>query len=138
MAESVIRSLSSVAAGGAGVLASLHSPTSAMATFFTHAIVLTADGRLAYQGPYSHVEAYLLTHLRRQVPPSFSTIELVLSLVARHSSGEGEAEHESAQALGKRMGGLVEAFAASGLAVKDPLPIENAYVLGIITGTAVA
>lgn len=127
MAESVIRSLSSVAACGAGVLTSLHSPTSAMAAFFTHVMVLTTDGRLAFHGPYSQIENYLLGSLGLQVPPHFSTVEFVLSLVARqHHNTDKEGEEEDELHLSKRMDKLERAFATSSLAVQHPLPPENA------------
>lgn len=50
MAESVVASLRELANRGVVVMASIHSPNSEMVNLFTHMVLLTGDGRLAFHG----------------------------------------------------------------------------------------
>lgn len=55
MGESVVCTLQHLARQGRLVMASVHSPSSHMVKRFTHLLVLTSDGRLAYHGPRDRV-----------------------------------------------------------------------------------
>lgn len=51
MSESIFASLKDLADNGRIVMASVHCPSSEACTLFTHLLLLTCDGRLAYHGP---------------------------------------------------------------------------------------
>lgn len=54
---------------GTLVVSSLHCPAASWSTYFSHMLLLTADGRMAYQGPYGKVGrrgytyVYICTHI---------------------------------------------------------------------------
>jgi ATP-binding cassette subfamily G (WHITE) protein 1 len=50
MSESVVATLRELASGGRMVVTSIHCPSSDLMRYFTHLVLLTYDGRLAYHG----------------------------------------------------------------------------------------
>jgi ABC-type multidrug transport system ATPase subunit len=76
MSRAVISLLSDLAAGGRMVLASVHCPSSDSMRMFTHVLLLTHDGRLAYHGPRSAAVAnftalgYVLTPSHNFITPA--------------------------------------------------------------------
>lgn len=70
MAESVVWSLSELRRKGKLVVASVHCPSSEMLHLFSHLLLLTGDGRLAFHGPMTdalkHFEALGYQHTQPQ------------------------------------------------------------------------
>lgn len=58
MSESIFASLKDLADGGRIVMASIHCPSSEACLLFSHLMLLTCDGRLAYHGPIKRGIAY--------------------------------------------------------------------------------
>ena len=85
MAETVgyvLRSLS-LSPGGVRrtVIASVHAPSSALYSLFTHVLVLSHAGRLAYFGPTKQLVSFL-GGLGFHCPVNFNVADFVLSLVS--------------------------------------------------------
>jgi len=61
MADSVINHMKELAENGRIVLASIHSPSSEMCLLFTHFLLLTGDGRLAFHGKAEDAALHFFT-----------------------------------------------------------------------------
>jgi hypothetical protein len=116
--EGVLWSLSRVASAGTLVVASLHCPSSLLTRHFTHLILLTCDGRLAYHGPFHLAMDLFSDALSLKRPMGFSDVEFLLDVVSPRAREEGE--HTKA-----RMDGVVSAFQASAFPLHNPPPPEN-------------
>lgn len=51
---------------GTLVVSSLHCPAASWSVYFSHMLLLTADGRMAYQGPYGKVREEGVGHSRQR------------------------------------------------------------------------
>ncbi len=123
MAESIFTTLHDLATQrGHLVMASAHCPSSTTFNLFTHLLLLTADGRLAYHGPCASDEALAFftgPGLDFSLPTKhFNPADFYLSLVSAAPGADAGAE-------AARMDRLSAAFQASGMRVAAPLPADN-------------
>jgi hypothetical protein len=126
MAESIFQTLHDLATKeGRLVMASAHCPSSATFNLFTHLLLLTADGRLAYHGPCANDEAlsyFTGPGLEFSLPQKhFNPADFCLSLVSAAPGADPVAE-------AARMERLSEAFQASSMRLPEPLPTDNRCV----------
>lgn len=133
MAESIFQTLRDLAEReGRIVLASAHCPSSTSFTLFTHLILLTADGRLAFQGPCGNDEAlaFFTGPGLGFTPPHkhFNPADFYLALVSA-APGADPAEETA------RMDTLSEAFQASDMRLREPLPADNRCAVGMSCGS---
>jgi len=119
MAESVVQSLRQVADRGAIVISSIHSPTSVMVKIFTHILLLTCDGRLAFHGRFSEAAQHF-SRLGFAVPKTYNPSEFFLKTVSLLPSLTAEENT-------KRMEYLVDGFNKSDHALANPPPVTNAH-----------
>jgi hypothetical protein len=111
--EVVLWSLSRVASAGTLVVASLHCPSSLLTRHFTHLLLLTCDGQLAYHGPFASAVGLFKDALSLPIPPGFSDVEFLLDMVSPRAG-------EKAQDTKRRMHDVLTAFQASALPLHDP------------------
>jgi len=69
-----LKEMTTATAGGGGriVLATVHCPSSKTYHLFSRLVLLTADGRLAFQGPATGALAHLQAALQWDCPPNYN------------------------------------------------------------------
>jgi hypothetical protein len=116
--EVVLWSLARVASAGTLIVASLHCPSSLFTRHFTHILLLTCDGRLAYHGPFSSAVGLFSGALSLKPPPGFSDVEFLLNMVSPRA---GEERDE----IKRRLADVIRAFEHSTLPLPHPPPPET-------------
>ena len=117
MSESIFMTLKDLTQKGRIVMASVHCPSSEMAQQFTHVILLSCDGRLAYHGRQDKALTYF-SGLGYNCPAAYNPADFYLKLIS--AAPGADVAVESA-----RMDKLVEAFKASDMVRKNPLPSDQ-------------
>lgn len=100
MAEAIVSLLRRLAGSrGLMVLATIHSPSSQLFAYFSHLLLLTADGRLAFHGTIPDALAHVAA-LGRALPEAYNPADHFIKLVVRtlpketHAAG-GSSSHSS-------------------------------------------
>ncbi len=119
MSESIFASLKDLADGGRVVMASVHCPSSEACLLFSHLMLLTYDGRLAYHGPTLDGIRYFST-LKYFCPEHYNPADFYLKLISFTPGGVAETE-------GARMDLLNDAFKNSDMRLANPLPTDNKH-----------
>ena len=85
---------------GLMVLATIHSPSSQLFAYFSHLLLLTADGRLAFHGTVPDALAHVAA-LGRPLPEAYNPADHFIKLVVRTPPKEthagGGSSHSSSQ-----------------------------------------
>lgn len=119
MSESIFESLKDLAGGGRIVMASVHCPSSEACQLFSHLMLLTYDGRVAYHGPtlqgIGHFSA-----LKYFCPEHYNPADFYLKLISFTPGAEAEGEV-------RRMDLLNDAFQKSDMRLMKPLPTDNKH-----------
>ncbi|TFJ88638.1 hypothetical protein NSK_000207 [Nannochloropsis salina CCMP1776] len=119
MSESIFQSLKDLAGGGRIVMASVHCPSSEACQLFSHLMLLTYDGRVAYHGPtlqgIGHFSA-----LKYFCPEHYNPADFYLKLISFTPGAEAEGEV-------RRMDLLNDAFQKSDMRLMKPLPTDNKH-----------
>jgi len=100
-------------------MASVHCPSSEACQLFSHLMLLTCDGRLAYHGPTLQGINYF-SSLKYFCPEHYNPADFYLKLISFTPGGEVERE-------GARINLLSEAFQRSAMCVRKPLAVDNKH-----------
>lgn len=119
MSESIFQSLKDLADGGRIVLASVHCPSSEACQLFSHLMLLTYDGRVAYHGPTLQGIGYF-SALKYFCPEHYNPADFYLKLISFTPGAEAEGEVQ-------RMDLLNDAFQKSDMRLMKPLPTDNKH-----------
>ena len=121
MSESIFQTLKDLTVQGRRiVMASVHCPSSKTYHLFSTLILLTCDGRLAYNGPASTALAYFQGTLGLKCPAMYNPGDLVLELVS--ASPEVDVNEEL-----RRMNEIHEAYIQSSMFISQPLPPDSEH-----------
>ncbi|TFJ86806.1 hypothetical protein NSK_001894 [Nannochloropsis salina CCMP1776] len=119
MSESIFGTLKDLTQSGRIVVASVHCPSSEMCQQFTHVLLLTFDGRLAYHGRQDAAIRYF-SSLSYQCPENYNPSDFYLKLISA-TPGADSAEEKA------RMNKLVAAYNASDMVRKTPLAPDETH-----------
>jgi len=104
------------------VMATIHAPSSQIFSLFSHVLLLTNDGRLAFHGTISNALLYASSCLKRPLPDAYNPADHLVRLVVSKPGGGASAREERR----KENDWLVQSFAAS--AYGDPeLPERGSH-----------
>ena len=125
MAESIFQTLKDLTTQGRRiVMASVHCPSSKTCHLFTHLVLLTSGGRVAYNGPCDQDQALeYFAGLKYAYPKNYNPGDFYLSLISAAPGVDPEEER-------LRMDQLSAAFQASEMRLREPLPTDNKCVSG--------
>jgi ATP-binding cassette, subfamily G (WHITE), eye pigment precursor transporter len=119
MAEALIMTLSDLTAKGRIVIASIHSPSSEMIKLFTHTVLLTCKGRLAFHGRIPDALTHFAT-LGYKLPEAYNPSDFFLQLLSFRPHLKDDNDQ-------KRIDSLVTEFKASSFYDKKPLEPDQKH-----------
>lgn len=127
MAESIIFLLRNLAVRQCTiVMATVHSPSSQMFSHFTHLLLLTNDGRVAFHGSVKDALAHV-TVLGRPLPEAYNPADHFIKLVV--SKPVKNEDKDAAEKMKASNDLLVTAYRQSPYILTDIPPDDERYVI---------